>query len=130
MLGYVDPGEMLPLGAVSLDHVTIKTALAPPIRKYPPRVMQLIADGRLDPKPLLSHVLPLEQAPRAYQLMSERRDGAIKINVEALNFILVMRPVVRAQLFQARNLFRSNYPSIGALRVSRTPPLPPSMRHS
>ena len=79
LLGYIDPTEMYSLGVISLSHVAIKPALVPAIRKYQPRVMQLIGDGRLDPTPLLSHVLPLDQAPRAYQLMSDRLDGAIKV---------------------------------------------------
>lgn len=79
MLGYIDPKEQIAIGPASLDHVLIKPCLVPPIRLYQPRVMKLIADGRLDPTPLLSHTMPLDQAPRAYQMMAERLDGAIKI---------------------------------------------------
>ncbi len=79
LLGYIDPSETLPIGIASLNHIQIRSALVPAIRRYQPRVMQLIADGRLDPTPLLSHVLPLADAARAYEMMSERQDGAIKI---------------------------------------------------
>lgn len=79
LFGYIDPSEMQSIGRISLDHVTIKPALVPSVRKYQPRVMKLIADGRLDPTPLLSHVLPLAEAPRAYELMADRLDGAIKV---------------------------------------------------
>lgn len=79
MLGYVDPKENINIGGPSLAHVLIKPCLVPPIRLYQPRVMKLIADGRLDPTPMLSHTMPLDQAPRAYQMMAERLDGAIKI---------------------------------------------------
>jgi 2-desacetyl-2-hydroxyethyl bacteriochlorophyllide A dehydrogenase len=79
LLGYIDPSENLPIGTASLNHVQIRSALVPAIRRYQPRVMQLIANGRLDPTPLLSHTLPLAEAARAYEMMSERRDGAIKI---------------------------------------------------
>lgn len=79
MLGYIDPSETLNIGAASLNHVQIRPALVPAIRRYQPRVMQLIADGRLDPTPLLSHTMPLDQAPLAYKMMAERTDGAIKI---------------------------------------------------
>ena len=79
MLGYIDPSEQISIGAASLAHVLLKPALVPAIRRYQPRVMQLIADGRLDPTPLLSHTMPLDQAPRAYQMMADRIDGAIKI---------------------------------------------------
>jgi threonine dehydrogenase-like Zn-dependent dehydrogenase len=79
MLGYIAPGETIDIGLASLDHVLLKPALVPSIRRYQPRVMQLIAEGRLDPTPLLSHVMPLEEAPLAYERMAKRRDGAIKI---------------------------------------------------
>ncbi|MGH8596816.1 MAG: zinc-binding dehydrogenase, partial [Gammaproteobacteria bacterium] len=79
LLGYIDPTELCNIGAICLDHVTIKPALVPPIRKHQARVMQLIAEKRLDPTPLLSHTLPLAEAPRAYALMAQRLDGAIKV---------------------------------------------------
>jgi len=34
-------------------------------------VLQLMADGKLDVKPLISHRVPFEEAPRAYQLLTE-----------------------------------------------------------
>ncbi len=79
MLGYIQPSEKIDIGVASLAHVLIEPCLVPAIRRYQPRVMQLIADGRLDPTPMLSHVMPLEQAPKAYKMMAERLDGAIKI---------------------------------------------------
>jgi threonine dehydrogenase-like Zn-dependent dehydrogenase len=79
MLGYIDPKEEMNIGGPSLAHVLIKPCLVPPIRRYQPRVMKLIADGRLDPTPLLTHTMPLEEAPTAYRMMAERLDGAIKI---------------------------------------------------
>jgi threonine dehydrogenase-like Zn-dependent dehydrogenase len=79
MLGYVQPSEQIDIGTASLAHVLIEPCLVPPIRRYQPRVMKLIADGKLDPTPMLSHTMPLEQAPQAYQMMSDRLDGAIKI---------------------------------------------------
>ncbi|MGH7895288.1 MAG: zinc-binding dehydrogenase, partial [Candidatus Binatia bacterium] len=79
LLGYIGPGETIDIGEASLKHVLLKPALIPAIRRYQPRVMQLIAEGRLDPTPILSHTLPLEQAPRAYRMMAERQDGAIKV---------------------------------------------------
>ena len=79
MLGYINPSEMIDIGTASLNHVLLKPALVPSIRRFQPRVMQLIAEGLLDPTPLLSHTMPLERAPLAYKMMAERLDGAIKI---------------------------------------------------
>jgi threonine dehydrogenase-like Zn-dependent dehydrogenase len=79
MLGYIDPKEQIPIGPASLAHIILEPCLVPPIRRYQPRVMRLIADGKLDPTPLLSHTMPLSEAPQAYKMMADRLDGAIKI---------------------------------------------------
>jgi 2-desacetyl-2-hydroxyethyl bacteriochlorophyllide A dehydrogenase len=34
--------------------------------------MQLVTDGRIDPLPLVTHVLPVEQVARAFELVAER----------------------------------------------------------
>lgn len=38
-------------------------------------VLQLMADGKLDVKPLISHRVPFEEAPRAYQLLTEDKSA-------------------------------------------------------
>ena len=38
-------------------------------------VLQLMADGKLDVKPLISHRVPIEEAPRAYQLLTEDKSA-------------------------------------------------------
>ena len=40
-------------------------------------VLELLASGRLDPSPLVSHHMPLEQAPDAYAIYDRRE--ALKI---------------------------------------------------
>lgn len=41
--------------------------------------VRMIADGRIDVAPLVSHVLPVEEAPTAFDLALTRRDGAVKV---------------------------------------------------
>lgn len=79
LLGYIDATEQCSIGKIGLDHVTIRPALVPPIRKFQHRVMRLIAEKRLDPAIMLSHVMPLAEASRAYAMMANRVDGAVKI---------------------------------------------------
>ena len=40
---------------------------------------KMIARGVIDPSPIASHTLPLEEAPRGYELMAQRTDGALKV---------------------------------------------------
>lgn len=41
--------------------------------------MRLVADGRVDPVPLVSHVVPAADAQSAYELLSEGRDGVLQV---------------------------------------------------
>jgi len=49
-----------------------------PARHYLPRLLDLIAAGRLDLSPLISHRLPLARGAEAYALFAARREGCIK----------------------------------------------------
>jgi alcohol dehydrogenase len=42
-------------------------------------LIDLIAAGRLDLTPLITHRLPLAEAVRAYEIFEKRTDGAIKV---------------------------------------------------
>ena len=44
--------------------------------------MQMIADGRVDVSPLLTHHLPFESLPKALELAHKRKDGAVKVVVD------------------------------------------------
>jgi len=49
-----------------------------PARHYLPRLLDLLAAGRLDLSPLISHRLPLARGAEAYALFAARRGGCIK----------------------------------------------------
>ena len=44
--------------------------------------MQMIADGRVDVQPLLTHSVPFVQLPQALEMAYKRTDGAVKVMVE------------------------------------------------
>jgi len=46
---------------------------------YLPHLVKLAEEGRIEPSPMLSHQLPLEEAPEGYRLMAERAEGVIKV---------------------------------------------------
>lgn len=75
---FLEPAPQFPLGMLSLRHVTLKPAGVPPVKLYIPRVTRLIAEGVIDPAPLASPMLSLSDAPRGYELMAKRAEGAIK----------------------------------------------------
>lgn len=43
------------------------------------RLVDLIAEGRLDLTPIITHRLPLADAVRAYEIFEKRTDGAVKV---------------------------------------------------
>lgn len=49
-----------------------------PARHYLPRLLELLAAGRIDPEPLISHRFPLERGAEAYALFAARRAGCTK----------------------------------------------------
>ena len=44
--------------------------------------LKLIAEGKLNTEPLITHTYPLSKIAEAYELFEEKRDGVIKIAVE------------------------------------------------
>ena len=76
---FLGAAPEFPLSSLLLRHVTLKPAGVPPVKLYIPRLIRLIAKGLLDPTPLAKPLLPLSEAPRGYELMAKRRDGAIKV---------------------------------------------------
>ena len=45
-------------------------------------VIEMIAAGRIDPKPLLTHRFPLEKIGEAFDLVATYRDGVVKAVIE------------------------------------------------
>lgn len=46
--------------------------------------LRLIAEGKLNIEPLITHTYPLTQIEEAYDLFENRRDGVIKVAVECV----------------------------------------------
>jgi threonine dehydrogenase-like Zn-dependent dehydrogenase len=70
----------LPWDLLHLRNISIRGGMTP-VRRYLPRLLPLVEHGRLDPSPVVTDDLPLEQAPRGYDLMATRQPGTIKVAV-------------------------------------------------
>ena len=82
-LGVYSKDLTIPLGAFAAglgDH-TIVTTLCPGGKERMRRLMQVIASGRADLKPLVTHRFKLEQIESAYELFANQRDGVLKIAI-------------------------------------------------
>ncbi|MEG3030612.1 MAG: alcohol dehydrogenase, partial [Oscillospiraceae bacterium] len=49
--------------------------------------LRLIAEGKLDTTPLITHTFPLSEIEAAYQLFEGKQDGVIKVAIEAGNAV-------------------------------------------
>ncbi len=61
-----------------LRNITITGGLVPG-KSYFPQLLDLVASGKMDPSPMLTHHLPLSEGPSGYTMMAERQDGVVKV---------------------------------------------------
>jgi threonine dehydrogenase-like Zn-dependent dehydrogenase len=60
------------LGVYWARALDVRFAGLCPVHAYWEQAMTLLADGRVDPLPVVSHRLPLEEAPKGYELFDRR----------------------------------------------------------
>jgi alcohol dehydrogenase len=67
--------------AAGLGDHTIVTTLCPGGKERMHRLMRLVAARRIDLAPLLTHIFPLEEIGKAYELFGSRSKGVLKIAI-------------------------------------------------
>jgi threonine dehydrogenase-like Zn-dependent dehydrogenase len=75
---YGGLADKIPLGALMNKALTIKTGQTH-VHRYVPELLDLIRSGRIDPSFVVTHRLPLSQAPHGYKIFREKQDGCIKV---------------------------------------------------
>jgi 2-desacetyl-2-hydroxyethyl bacteriochlorophyllide A dehydrogenase len=70
-----------PFAAGLGDH-KIVTTLCPGGKERMRRLMELVAHGRVDLTPLLTHTFPFEKITEAYELFGAQRDGVLKVAIQ------------------------------------------------
>jgi alcohol dehydrogenase len=82
-LGVYSTDLRIPLGAFAAglgDHKII-TTLCPGGKERMRRLMEVIASGRLDTRPLVTHRFKLDDIETAYDLFANQRDGVLKVAI-------------------------------------------------
>ncbi len=82
-LGVYSGKLLLPLDAIAAglgDH-KIVTTLCPGGKERMRRLMNVVAAGRVDLKPLVTHRFKLDQIEQAYDLFASQRDGVLKVAI-------------------------------------------------
>lgn len=67
-----------PLGDIFQRNITMKTGQAPVIH-YMPHMYELVASGKIDPMDIVTHVIPLDDAKRGYEIFDDKLDNCIKV---------------------------------------------------
>jgi threonine dehydrogenase-like Zn-dependent dehydrogenase len=65
------------LGVYWARALDVRFAGLCPVHRYWERTMTLLAEGRVDPLPVVSHRLPLEEAPTGYELFDRREASKV-----------------------------------------------------
>lgn len=82
-LGVYSGKLTLPLDAFAAglgDHKVV-TTLCPGGKERMRRLMNVVASGRVDLKPLVTHRFNLDQIVEAYELFANQRDGVLKVAI-------------------------------------------------
>lgn len=69
--------DKFPLGAMMNKALTVRGAQQHG-QRYIPRILRHIAEGELSTEHLATHVMPLDQGPRGYQMFKEKQDGCVR----------------------------------------------------
>jgi threonine dehydrogenase-like Zn-dependent dehydrogenase len=70
----------VPWDVCFLRNITIRGGVAP-VRRYLTELWPLLEEGRIDPSPVLTHDLSLEEAAAGYPIMARREEGSVKVAI-------------------------------------------------
>ena len=75
---YVGMVDKLPFGSVVNKGLTIKSGQTH-VQRYSQPLLEKIELGQIDPSFVITHRLPLEEAPAAYKTFRDKEEGCIKV---------------------------------------------------
>lgn len=70
--------DKVPFGSVMNKGVTIKTGQTH-MQRYLAPLLGLVEQGKIDPSFVITHRIPLTEAPNAYEMFTEKKDNCIKV---------------------------------------------------
>jgi len=75
---YLGMLDKVPMGAAVNKGLTLKMGQTH-VHRYLAPLLEKIENGEIDPSFIVTHSLPLEQAPEAYKTFRDKQDGCIKV---------------------------------------------------
>jgi len=74
--------DKFPVGSWMNRSITLKTGQCH-VQRYTRPLLQRIENGEIDPSFVISHRLPLEEAPQAYETFKNKQDDCVKVVLSA-----------------------------------------------
>jgi len=75
---YGGLSDKIPMGALMNKGLTIKTGQTH-VHRFVPELLDYVRQGRIDPSFVVTHRIPLTQAPYGYEIFREKKDDCIKV---------------------------------------------------
>jgi threonine dehydrogenase-like Zn-dependent dehydrogenase len=75
---YAGVVDKFPLGAAFGKALSFKMGQTH-THRYIPTLLDKITAGEVDPSYIITHTLPIAEAPAAYEMFREKQDGCIKV---------------------------------------------------
>ncbi len=70
--------DKFPIGALMEKGLSVKTGQTH-VQKYTRKLLDMIGEGKIDTTFLISHRLPLEEAPKGYKMFKEKQNETTKV---------------------------------------------------
>jgi threonine dehydrogenase-like Zn-dependent dehydrogenase len=75
---YGGMADKFPIGALMEKGLSVKTGQTH-VQKYLPELLEMIGEGKIDTTYIISHRLPLEDAPEGYKMFKEQQNEVTKV---------------------------------------------------
>jgi alcohol dehydrogenase len=77
IVGVFEESQELTMRDLCIKNIRVEMGLVNVV--YIPRLLKIIETGLLDATPLITHIMPLEEGVKAYEMFEKRLDNVIKI---------------------------------------------------
>jgi threonine dehydrogenase-like Zn-dependent dehydrogenase len=78
--GFIDK---VPIGAFVNKALTMRSGQTH-VHKYLKPLLERVQNGEIDPSFVITHTLPLDEAPRAYKIFRDKEENCIKVVLKPL----------------------------------------------
>ncbi len=75
---YTEPEFPFPMFYSFMKDITFKIGVAP-VKRYMRTLLDAISEGKMDPSQIVTHTMPLADAPRGYDIFTHRKENCIKV---------------------------------------------------